>query len=440
MTPPPVRTTDPRPGGAAPGAGPSSAAASEAACGATAPPGAERSPRILVVTPQPFYEDRGTPIALRYLLRALTELGYAVDLLVFPIGREIEIPGVRYHRSGNPLRFRSIPIGFSWKKLFLDLLLWRKLRSLLRSERYVRVHAVEEAAFLAAILCRGGGPPITYDMASSIPEQLLQYRLFRGRAIQALLRRVERWTLKNVDQVICSGGLEERIRALAPALDCQPWIFPAEFGATEPSAAASLRRRLCATDDEQIVLYAGSFSKYQGLDLLVDAIPAVLEAVPASRFVVIGAPDEDAAAAMLDSVPSPFRDRVHIVPRIAKESIPSYLYAADVLVSPRSHGHNLPLKIFDYLQSGRAIVATDIPAHRSVLDERVALLVEPTAAGLADGITTLLLEPALSKRLAASAKRYAESRFGWPNFVTMIAKLVRPARVGAVEHPAPATP
>src|SRR5690606_8496034 len=92
MTPPPVRTTDPRPGGAAPGAGPSSAAASEAACGATAPPGAERSPRILVVTPQPFYEDRGTPIALRYLLRALTELGYAVDLLVFPIGREIEIP------------------------------------------------------------------------------------------------------------------------------------------------------------------------------------------------------------------------------------------------------------------------------------------------------------------------------------------------------------
>jgi hypothetical protein len=41
-------------------------------------------PRVLFVAPQPFYEDRGTPIAVRQVLQALGQLGYAVDLLTYP--------------------------------------------------------------------------------------------------------------------------------------------------------------------------------------------------------------------------------------------------------------------------------------------------------------------------------------------------------------------
>lgn len=72
---------------------------------------------MLVVAPQPFYEDRGTPIAVRQALRALSQLGYAIDVLTYPVGQSPAIPGVTYHRVANPLRLRAVPIGFSARKV-----------------------------------------------------------------------------------------------------------------------------------------------------------------------------------------------------------------------------------------------------------------------------------------------------------------------------------
>ena len=69
--------------------------------------------RILVVAPQPFYQDRGTPIAVRQVLEALSELGYPVDLLTFPVGLDVEIPGLEIIRAPNPFGIRRVPIGFS---------------------------------------------------------------------------------------------------------------------------------------------------------------------------------------------------------------------------------------------------------------------------------------------------------------------------------------
>ena len=77
-------------------------------------------PRVLLVTPQPFYEDRGTPIAVRYVAQALSELGAFVDILAFPVGRSVKIPRVRIMRCANPLGLQQVPIGFSWRKIVLD--------------------------------------------------------------------------------------------------------------------------------------------------------------------------------------------------------------------------------------------------------------------------------------------------------------------------------
>jgi glycosyltransferase involved in cell wall biosynthesis len=60
--------------------------------------------------------------------------------------------------------------------------------------------------------------------------------------------------------------------------------------------------------------------------------------------------------------------------------IPDLLAAADVLVSPRSRGTNTPLKIYQYLRSGRVIVATRLLTHTQVLDDGVAILTEATPA------------------------------------------------------------
>src|SRR5919112_1243404 len=62
-------------------------------------------PRILVVAPQPFYQDRGTPIALRQVLQALGELGRPVDLVTYPVGTDVTIPSLRVYRSANPFGY-----------------------------------------------------------------------------------------------------------------------------------------------------------------------------------------------------------------------------------------------------------------------------------------------------------------------------------------------
>jgi glycosyltransferase involved in cell wall biosynthesis len=96
---------------------------------------------------------------------------------------------------------------------------------------------------------------------------------------------------------------------------------------------------------------------------------------------------------------------------------------ADVLVSPRANGGNLPLKIFDYLAAGRPIVATDIPTHRTVLNEQRAVLVPPHTRGLAEGILSLLGDPERAARLSEAGRAYAHERLGWTTFVASLGEI-----------------
>src|SRR5438105_12740409 len=72
--------------------------------------------------------------------------------------------------------------------------------------------------------------------------------------------------------------------------------------------------------------------------------------------------------------------------------IPAYLLAADLLVSPRSRGTNTPLKIYQYLRSGKPIVATRLLTHTQVLSDETAILTGATAQGFADGVLAGLNE------------------------------------------------
>ena len=135
--------------------------------------------RVLVVAPEPFYEDRGTPIAVCQLLQALSQLSYEVDLLTYPVGQTLEIPGVRYFRPANPFRVRHVPIGLSLAKVLLDLTLTQELVRRLSDGGYCCIHALEEAAFPAVMFGRRFRVPVIYDMQSSLPEQLTKHLAFR---------------------------------------------------------------------------------------------------------------------------------------------------------------------------------------------------------------------------------------------------------------------
>jgi len=102
-----------------------------------------------------------------------------------------------------------------------------------------------------------------------------------------------------------------------------------------------------------------------------------------------------------------------------------FLELADVLLSPRKAGRNIPLKIFDYLAAGKPIVASNIDAHRAIIDETLAVLVAPNAEGMAKGINQLLGDPQRMDELHDAALRYAESNLSWNSFLTFIQSLGR---------------
>jgi glycosyltransferase involved in cell wall biosynthesis len=378
---------------------------------------------VLLLSPQPFYEDRGTPIAVRQVLEALGQLGYRVDVATYPMGRSLQLPGVRYFRAANPFGIRRVSIGLSTRKLVLDACLIPTVWKRLRTKRYHAIHAVEEGAFPAVELGRRYGVPVIYDMQSSLPEQLSSHPLLNWRAAQGLLRRAERWLLRRVDFVVTSAGLAQRVARVAPEARVREW----RFAGTAPSAPSheveSLRRSLAIPAGVPVVVYSGTFAAYQGLPDLVAAIPAVLRELPEAVFVLVGADGLEGERLARRTGELMRTGKLHLVERQRRERVPAYLAMADVLVSPRAYGGNLPLKIFDYLAAGKPIVATDVPAHRAVLDSGRAELVEPSADALARAIVRVLRDPAWASRLAEEAGAYSRAKLGWIAFVRSVAEL-----------------
>src|SRR5262245_36479745 len=101
--------------------------------------------RILFLAPQPFFEVRGTPLAVRAMVEALAGFGHSVDLLTFPQGAPAELPGVTHLRS-LPLPVGRVRPGASMAKLLLDVPFMAEAAWRMANGDYDVVHAVEEAA------------------------------------------------------------------------------------------------------------------------------------------------------------------------------------------------------------------------------------------------------------------------------------------------------
>ncbi|HET8649946.1 MAG TPA: glycosyltransferase family 4 protein [Gemmatimonadales bacterium] len=378
--------------------------------------------RVLLVAPEPFYEDRGTPLAIRQVLSALSELGYQVDLLTFPVGEPLELPGLTIDRISNPFHIRQVPVGLSLRKLLLDIGLVRALRRRIREGGWHYIHAVEEAAFPAVLLGRGAGIPVIYDMQSSLPEQLRRKLVFRSRPVQRLLRWPERWLLRRADAVACSMGLEQYVRRVAPGAQVHEWHFASPPDRAPAQAVAALRSELDIAPEAPVILYSGTMEHYQGLPHLIAAIPRVTAAHPQTVFVLVGGDRDDHAAIRRDAGVDSMRS-LRLVPRQPRDRIPAFLSLASVLVSTRAYGNNLPLKTFDYLAAGRPIVATDIPPHRAFLSDELALLVPHGTEPLAMGINRVLDDPALARQLGQAAVSYANQHLGRASFVRSVKRL-----------------
>jgi glycosyltransferase involved in cell wall biosynthesis len=124
------------------------------------------------------------------------------------------------------------------------------------------------------------------------------------------------------------------------------------------------------------------------------------------------------AAARADAARAGLGDAVIFAGQRPSEEIPSFLDAADLLVSPRSTGTNTPLKIYQYLRSGRAVIATRLLTHTQVLDDSVAILTDATPESFAGGILAGIEDPARARAVGGRARLLAETKYSYEAYLS----------------------
>jgi glycosyltransferase involved in cell wall biosynthesis len=369
--------------------------------------------RILMVAPEPFFRPRGTPFSVLHRVRALLGLGHSVDLVTYPFGESPELPGLTIRRAGRPPGVRDVPIGPSLRKLLLDAPLFATAYEMARTGTYDLIHTHEEAGAMGGWIARGCGLPHLYDMHSSLPQQFANFGRFNWPPVVATFQALERYTLERADGVIAiCPELRDHVlelgygRPLAVIENTLDFDAPC-FGASD---VESLREAM-GLSSARVVLYTGTFEPYQGLDLLVDAAPRVLQREPGVRFVLLGGTAEQIERLSRHTEARGVAGSFHLLPAVPPGDVFLYQRMADVLVTTRARGTNTPLKIYQYLRAGRPIVATEIRSHTQVLDRDTAELVPATADDVAGGLIRVLAHPAYARRLADAAAALAEERY-----------------------------
>jgi glycosyltransferase involved in cell wall biosynthesis len=281
------------------------------------------------------------------------------------------------------------------------------------------IEAVPLATYLAYIARPGAAPFVAYarSLLAAWLIQRIRRRLHTSSSCRAVVvelhdepRRCRDWNLlREVDGVVViSAALRERLIRQSPDLADRVWVEHdgVDLRLFEPEKLDRVgARRKLGLSDEPVAVYTGRVNVEKGAGVLLDA--AVL--LDEWKVVLVGRVYE---RAFLERRPASVLFTGFVPPR----HVPTYLAAADVLVLPSTDqlpyaAYTSPLKLFEYMASGRPIIASDLPALREVLrhEENALLFKSGDADALASAATRLLSNTGLAKRLQENARADAAS-------------------------------
>ena len=240
------------------------------------------------------------------------------------------------------------------------------------------------------------GIPVVYEMRASWEDAAVDHGTTQEGSLRyRLSRALETWTLRRAEAVttICEGlrkdilarGIPaERVTVIPNAVN--PEAFPL-IGAPDPELEARL-----GLGDAFTLGFIGSFYGYEGLDTLLEAMPAILEFEPGARVLLVGGGLEEerlkAQAAALG-----IADRVVFTGRVPHAEVTRYYSLVDLLVFPRKSIRLTetvtPLKPLEAMAQGRLLIASDVGGHRELIR---------------DGVTGRLFRPDDPAALAAAVR------------------------------------
>jgi glycosyltransferase involved in cell wall biosynthesis len=379
---------------------------------------------ILMIAPQPFFTPRGTPISIYQRLHGLSTLGHQIDLITYPLGNDIEIPGVTIYRTISLPGIKIVPVGPSWSKLLLDIFLLFKCIFISLNRRYDLIHSHEEGAFLGLVLSAIFRTPHLYDMHSSLPNQLENFSFGNCKPIIKIFEILEIWVLKSCKVVLTTGkDLEEYVLQKIPKanhirIENIP-IIEAQHNVEDLIDEIKTQFDL---HTKFPIVYTGTFERYQGLDLLFNSAKIVIEKHLDACFIIVGGRSDQVDYWKQKAKRLEIEDNIIFIEQVSLEDSLNFLELAEILVSPRIEGLTVPLKIYSYLHSGKPAVVTNIYSHTQVLNEEIAMIVDPNPGAFAEGILKLVENPELRFQIGSKAKNFAENEFSKESYLAKLEK------------------
>jgi glycosyltransferase involved in cell wall biosynthesis len=290
--------------------------------------------------------------------------------------------------------------------------LWRAVRRLLRRERFDLVHAhwiVPNGVVAAAAV--GKATPLAIGLHGS-DVFLAEKPGVRSLARQTLARShlLTGCSPELVDRVLALGFPAERSRVIPYGVDVVTF-------APDRARRPVWRERLGIPDEAPLLLGVGRMATKKGFQVLLEALPGLLEARPDAHVVLAGDGD------LLDrfaTLGSRWPGRLHLPGRVLRDTLPDLFRAADLFVLPAVHDASgnvdgLPNVILEAMASGLPVVASGISGiPLAVEDGRTGLLVpEKNPERLLAALLHLLGQPGLVREMGERGRRKAESELTW---------------------------
>lgn len=331
-----------------------------------------------------------------------------------------EVDGLRFHRcmrmpsSGLPV------VG----ELQLIRILAARIAELGRELQPDLIHAHSPVLNAIAALQAGRrlGIPVVYEIRAFWEDAAVDHGTTReGSPRYRATRALETWALKRVDHAftICEG-LRADIVARGIAADkvtVIPNAVDVESFQLSGDADPALKEKL-GLAGKTVIGFVGSFYAYEGLDLLLAALPALAAACPELRVLLVGGgPQEAKLKAQAASLG--LADRVLFTGRVPHAEVSRYYDLIDLLVYPR-HSMRLtelvtPLKPLEAMAQGRVFVASDVGGHKELIrhGDTGLLFRAGSSEALAEAVLDALQRQSAWPQLRAAGRRFVERERTW---------------------------
>lgn len=343
----------------------------------------------------------GQSVHIEELIAALRRHGHEVVLVAPPAMGDADHGGAGWVEA---LKRRLPKVGYELLELvYAGLAFLRLRRAYLRHHPDVLYERYNLFLPAGGWLSRMYGLPMLLEVNAPLAAERAR---FGGLALHRLAHWVERATWRAAGHVLpVTGVLAAHVRAAGvdPArITVIPNGVPASLPARTIDGSA-LRARLGVTDG-LVLGFSGFVREWHRLDQVVELIARCRGRWDLHLLLVGDGPARPAL--QQQALKLGVAGQFHCIGVVERDQVAEHIAAFDIALQPAVVPYASPLKLFEYMALGKAIVAPDTPNIREVLQhEQSALLFDADAPdGLAAGVERLCSDAVLRRRLGAAAR------------------------------------